>query len=56
MKTISIILIILGAIIFISVILGGGLLYSIPIPYYPYFGWFIGIILVALGLWFNGKK
>lgn len=50
MKVKNVMLIIIGAIIFVTSILGGGLLFHVPIPYYTYVGWFIGVILVAIGL------
>jgi len=57
MKAINILLIIIGIAIFITSLLGGGLLFVLPIPsIYLSILWFVGIILVAIGLWLNQKE
>ena len=57
MKAISILLIIVGIVIFIISLLGGGLLFVLPIPsYYGSIMWFVGVILVALGLYLGNKS
>ena len=55
MSIINILLIIIGLLIFITSFLGGGLVFNVPIPFYGQFAWFIGVILVAIGLWLNNK-
>ena len=54
-KTINIVLILVGVIIFTISLVGGGLLFHIPIPFYTQLAWFIGVIFVAIGLWLNEK-
>jgi predicted MFS family arabinose efflux permease len=54
MNAINLLLIIIGIIIFISSFVSGGLL--INLGSYGYFAWFIGLILVAIGLWRNEKE
>ena len=54
MRVINMILVIIGVIIFISSFLSGGLLFNWGS--YGYFAWFIGLILVAIGLWRNDKE
>ena len=53
MKAINMLLIIIGILIFASSFVTGGLLINLGL--YSYFGWFIGLILVAIGLWQNEK-
>jgi len=55
MKILNIILILVGVIIFTTSFIGGGLLFHVPIPFYTQLAWFIGVILVAIGLWLNEK-
>ena len=54
-KTINIVLILVGVIIFTTSFIGGGLLFHIPIPFYTQLAWFIGVTFVAIGLWLNEK-
>ncbi|MFH1101870.1 MAG: hypothetical protein V1726_07535 [Methanobacteriota archaeon] len=57
MKALYLTLIILGIIIFIVSLLGGGLLFVIPIPsIYLNILWLIGLVLVAIGLLLNEKE
>ena len=56
MSIVNILLIIVGIIIFITSFLGGGLFFHVPIPYYSQTAWFVGVILVAIGLWRNDKE
>ena len=56
MSIINILLIIVGIIIFITSFIGGGLYFQVPIPYYSQTAWFVGVILVAIGLWRNDKE
>ena len=54
MNAINALLVAVGIIIFISSFVSGGLLINLGM--YGYFAWFIGLILVALGLWRNEKE
>lgn len=57
MKATNILLIIVGAVIFIVSLFGGGLFFRIPIPSIGLSVlWFVGVILVAIGLWLNQKE
>jgi hypothetical protein len=47
-------LVIIGIIIFASSFVSGGLLINLGM--YGYFAWFIGLILVVIGLWRNDKE
>ena len=55
MKANNTILIISGIIIFLISITGGGLLFNVTNTICLYIGWFVGIILVAIGLWRNDQ-
>lgn len=54
MSMLNLLLIIVGILIFISSFLSGGLVINLGM--YTYFAWFIGLILVAIGLWRNDKE
>lgn len=54
MKAVNSLLIIVGILVFATSLVSGGLLFYIPM--YGYIGWFVGVILVALGLWRNEKE
>lgn len=54
MNATNVLLVVVGIIIFISSFLSGGLLFNLGM--YGYFAWFIGLILVAIGLWRNEKE
>lgn len=57
MKAINILLIIMGIVIFVVSLLGGGLLFVLPVPdILLSVLWFVGVILVAVGLWLNQKE
>jgi uncharacterized protein YacL len=57
MKTTNMLLIILGILIFFVSLLGGGLLFKLPIPgIFLSIFWVLGIILVVLGLELNQKE
>jgi hypothetical protein len=57
MKAENILLIILGIVIFLISITGGGLLFVLPLPdILMSILWFVGVILVAIGLWLNEKE
>ncbi len=57
MKAVNIVLVVLGLLIFVIGIMGGGLVFRLPVPFYVLSAlWFIGLILVALGLWWNTKE
>jgi hypothetical protein len=56
MKAEYIILIILGILIFLVSLFGGGLLFVLPLPdILMSILWFVGVILVGIGLWLNEK-
>jgi len=54
MNAINALLVIIGILIFLSSFVSGGLL--VDLGMYGYFAWFIGLILVAIGLWRNEKE
>ena len=57
MKATNMLLIILGIVIFLISLFGGGLLFVLPVPsILLYVLWFVGVILVAIGLWLNEKE
>jgi hypothetical protein len=55
MNTINLLLVVVGIIIFILASLSGGILFRMP-WLFGTIGWFIGVILVAIGLWRNEKE
>jgi len=54
MSLLNILLVIIGIVIFFSSFVSGGLLFNGGL--YGYFAWFIGLILVVIGLWRNDKE
>jgi len=57
MKATNMLLIILGIVIFLVSLFGGGLFFILPVPsILLYVLWFVGVILVAIGLWLNEKE
>lgn len=54
MSLINLLLVLVGIIIFILSFVSGGLLFNWGI--FGYFAWFIGLILVAIGLMRNDKE
>jgi hypothetical protein len=54
MNVINVLLIVIGILIFVISLVSGGLLFYIPLL--GYIGWFVGLILVAVGLWRNEKE
>jgi len=55
MNAINVLLVAIGIIIFILASLSGGILFMIP-WLFSTIAWFIGLILVAIGLWRNDKE
>jgi hypothetical protein len=55
MNTTNVLLIVIGIIIFIIASLGGGILFRMP-TLFGIAGWFLGVILVAIGLQRNEKE
>ena len=57
MKATNMLLIILGIVIFLVSLFGGGLFFILPVPSILLsILWFVGIILVVIGLWLNEKE